>query len=63
MTSHFCPDCGSTMYCETTSFPGRKVVKVGTVDDVEWLGRKQPDGDLYAERKIKWLPELFEKKA
>ena len=41
--------------------PGHKIIKTGVVDDAAWQGKNKPDGELYEQRKVEWLPQLFQK--
>lgn len=56
ITCFFCPDCGNTVYREPVAMPGKKVIKVGTVDDPAWQSAP-PKGELYSHQKLAWLPE------
>ena len=58
VTSFFCPDCGSTMWRETDSFPGMKVIKVGTMDDIDALDNAKPVVELFAPERVSWVPEV-----
>ncbi|KAJ9641058.1 hypothetical protein H2199_005726 [Coniosporium tulheliwenetii] len=55
ITSFFCGDCGSTMYRESGSFPGLKIVKAGVMDDVEALAEAKPDAELYTKTRVNWV--------
>lgn len=33
MENHFCSVCGTLMYRVSSGFPGKKVMRIGTVDD------------------------------
>ncbi|KAL5344277.1 hypothetical protein ACLOAV_010781 [Pseudogymnoascus australis] len=58
ITSHFCGDCGTTLWRSGIFFPGGKIVKSGIMDDPKWQGEQRPVGELFAESKTAWLPEL-----
>ncbi|KFX86779.1 hypothetical protein V497_07449 [Pseudogymnoascus sp. VKM F-4516 (FW-969)] len=60
ITSHFCPDCGTTLWRSGDFFPGGKIVKTGIMDDPKWLENRQPDAELFPERKVAWLPNLLQ---
>ncbi|KAI1763386.1 Mss4-like protein [Hypoxylon sp. FL1150] len=47
ITSHFCGDCGSTLYRDGPSFGDNKVIKVGVLDDPKALDEAKPDDELY----------------
>ena len=60
ITSHFCGDCGSTMWRDGLGFPGRKIIKMGTLDDVDALAKAKakPTVELYAPRRVDWVTEI-----
>ncbi|KAF2272500.1 DUF636 domain protein [Westerdykella ornata] len=57
-TSFFCGDCGSTLWREGESFGDGKVIKVGTVDDVDALGKARPETELFARSRVEWVREV-----
>lgn len=59
ITSHFCGDCGTTLWRSGEGFEGYVSVRLGTLDDPEWVGKMKPDGHYFEERKVDWLPELI----
>ena len=54
-TSMFCPECGSSMFGTTTSFPGMVAVRLGVVDDSSGF---QPQMDVYMKRLRSWDHDL-----
>jgi hypothetical protein len=54
-TSHFCPECGSTILGKTTSFPGVMAIRLGSMDDSSAF---QPQMDVYMKRLRKWDHDL-----
>ena len=58
ITSHFCGDCGSTMWRDGPSFPGLKIIKVGTLDDVDALAKAKPTVELFAPTRVDWVKEI-----
>lgn len=58
ITSYFCGDCGSTMWRDGPSFPGLKVIKVGTLDDVDALAKAKPTVELFAPMRVDWVNEI-----
>lgn len=50
-SSIFCPDCGSSMFGTTTSFPGLMAVRLGAMDDSSGL---RPQMDVYMKRLRGW---------
>ena len=58
ITSHFCGDCGTTLFRTGESFPGAVIIKAGVLDDAEWPSENVPKGELFAPERLSWLPEL-----
>ncbi|KAF2260586.1 hypothetical protein CC78DRAFT_24682 [Lojkania enalia] len=58
ITSHFCGDCGSTMWREGPTFKGLKVIKVGTLDDPDALTKAKPDAELFTSTRVEWVSEV-----
>jgi hypothetical protein len=54
-TSMFCPECGSTMFGTTTSFPGVIAVRLGVMDDSSDF---MPQMDVYMKRLRRWDHDL-----
>ena len=54
-TSMFCPECGSSMFGTTTSFPGLMAVRLGVMDDSSGF---QPQMDVYMKRLRTWDHDL-----
>lgn len=57
MVSHFCGDCGSTLYRKSSGL-GNVIVKVGCIDDINALEDAKPAVKLYARPRVGWLPEV-----
>ncbi|OJD29179.1 glutathione-dependent formaldehyde-activating protein [Diplodia corticola] len=57
ITSHFCGDCGTTLYRETGLFAGSKIVKAGVLDDYDALNKAKPALELYTKHRVNWVPE------
>jgi len=55
ITSHFCGDCGSTLWRDGNTFGPNKVIKVGVMDDVEALNAAKPAIELYVPERVSWL--------
>jgi len=55
ITSHFCGDCGSTMFRTGPSFPGLTLVKAGVMDDVGALDAAKPGVELYSGERVGWV--------
>ena len=58
IVSHFCGDCWSTLFRDGVSFGDGKVVKVGTLDDIDALGQALPAVELFASHRVKWVGEV-----
>ena len=58
ITSHFCGDCGSTLWRDGPSFPGEKVIKIGVVDDIEVLHSVTPAVELFPHERASWQPKM-----
>jgi len=58
ITSYFCGDCGSTMWRDGPSFPGLKIIKAGTLDDVDALAKAKPTVELFTPRRVDWVNEI-----
>ena len=54
-TSHFCPECGSTVFGKTTSFPGVLAIRLGSMDDSSAF---EPQMEVYMKRLQKWDHDL-----
>jgi len=57
ITSHFCGDCGSTLFRTSKTFGENKVVKAGVMDDADALDKAKPGAELYKENKVGWVPD------
>ena len=57
MTSHFCGNCGSTLYRISTGYPGLVVIKAGCIDDFNTEDGK-PALELYTRSHVSWLPNI-----
>lgn len=58
ITSHFCPDCGTTLYRTGASFPGQIILKTGIIDDVEWPNEKLAQVEFFSGLRPKWIPAV-----
>ncbi|KAF2801033.1 hypothetical protein K505DRAFT_403623 [Melanomma pulvis-pyrius CBS 109.77] len=56
--SHFCGDCGSTLWREGGAFPGLVVVKIGTLDDLTALDDLKPGAELFVPRRVPWVTAI-----
>jgi len=58
MESHFCGDCGSTLWRQGKSYAGLRIVKIGTLDDVNTLISMKPIAELFAPGRIPWVAAI-----
>ena len=59
ITSHFCGDCGSTLFRTSDTFgPGVCALKVGAMDDLDALDDARPTVELFAGHRVAWIPEI-----
>ncbi|TVY90662.1 hypothetical protein LAWI1_G001416 [Lachnellula willkommii] len=58
ITSHFCGDCGTTLYRTGESFPNAVIIKAGILDDPEWPNKNIPKGELFASERVKWTSPI-----
>jgi len=58
ITSHFCGDCGSTLWRDGRTFGLNKVVKVGVIDDPNALSDAKPGVELYVGGRVPWVSEI-----
>jgi hypothetical protein len=55
ITSHFCGDCGSTLWRDGDTFGPSKVIKAGVLDDYDALEKAAPGVELYAPHRPSWV--------
>ncbi|TVY40311.1 hypothetical protein LSUB1_G003193 [Lachnellula subtilissima] len=58
ITSHFCGDCGTTLFRTGDSFPNAVIIKSGILDDPEWPNKNVPKGELFAPERVKWVSAI-----
>jgi len=58
ITSYFCGDCGSTMWRDGPGFQGLKVIKAGTLDDVDALAKAKPTVELFTPTRVDWVDKI-----
>ncbi|KAI4624750.1 hypothetical protein J4E83_004426 [Alternaria metachromatica] len=51
----FCGDCGSTMWRQGDTFAGKRIIKVGTLDDTKILDNMTMNAELYVDHRPKWV--------
>ena len=56
MTNYFCSTCGTLMYRVGERFPGRSILRIGTVDDFTLHETKlRPKREIYVDDRVGWL--------
>jgi hypothetical protein len=56
MTNYFCNTCGSLMYRVGERFPGKRILRLGTLDDVELAeGIMRPRYEQFVKSRVGWL--------
>ncbi|KAI0184937.1 Mss4-like protein [Xylaria flabelliformis] len=58
IVSHFCGDCGSTLWRDGASFGDKKIIKAGTLDDVDALDKAHPGVELFSEHRVSWVSPI-----
>lgn len=46
------------MWRDGPTFPGLKILKVGTLDDVDALAKAKPTVELFAPTRVEWVNEI-----
>lgn len=59
-TTHFCPECGSTIFDMTTSMPEMISIRLGNIDESSSF---EPQMDVYMKRRRTWDHDLQDKPA
>lgn len=56
MTNYFCSTCGTLMYRVGEQFPGKSILRIGTVDDFTLHETKlKPRRELFVKDRVGWL--------
>lgn len=56
MTNHFCSKCGTLMYRVSSGFPGKSIMRIGTIDDFSLHETKlKPQVEQYVKDRVSWL--------
>jgi hypothetical protein len=59
MTNYFCSTCGTLMYRVGEAFPGRSILRIGTVDDFHLHETKlKPSREIFTKDRVCWLSEV-----
>lgn len=59
MSNYFCSTCGTLMYRVGERFPGRSILRLGTVDDFNLMETKlKPTTELFTKDRASWLSEV-----
>lgn len=56
MTNCFCSKCGTLMYRVSSGFPGKSILRIGTVDDFHLHEtRLRPRVEQFTKERVDWL--------
>jgi hypothetical protein len=56
MTNYFCSTCGTLMYRISEAFPGKNILRIGTVDDFSLHETKlRPQRETHTKDRVDWL--------
>ncbi|KAK3313554.1 Mss4-like protein [Apodospora peruviana] len=56
MTNYFCSTCGTLMYRVGSSFPGQRILRIGTVDDFNLHETKlRPQVEQFIKDRVSWF--------
>lgn len=58
ITSFLCGDCGSTLWRETESLAGTKIIKAGILDGDASLEGAKPLFETFVVNRVSWLPAV-----
>ncbi|OBT80256.1 hypothetical protein VF21_00669 [Pseudogymnoascus sp. 05NY08] len=59
MTNYFCSTCGTLMYRVGEAFPGKSILRIGTVDDFHLHETKlKPRREIFTKDRVCWLSEV-----
>jgi hypothetical protein len=56
MTNYFCSTCGTLMYRVSSGFPGKSILRIGTVDDFHLHETKlRPQVEVFTKDRVNWF--------
>ncbi|KAJ6598889.1 Mss4-like protein [Mycena vulgaris] len=56
MTNHFCSTCGTLLYRVSSGYPGKSILRVGTVDDFTLHETKlKPRIEMFVKDRVAWF--------
>lgn len=59
MTNYFCSVCGTLMYRVGKVFPGKSILRIGTVDDFNLHETKlKPQREIFAKDRVSWMTPI-----
>lgn len=58
ITSFICGNCGSTLWRESETYAGTKIIKAGTLDGDISLEEAKPLVELFVVNRVSWLPAV-----
>ena len=54
----FCGTCGATVGRDASPFPEIRVIKLGTLDNIEDVNWAKPTKEIYTDARVSWVPQL-----
>ncbi|EED22153.1 conserved hypothetical protein [Talaromyces stipitatus ATCC 10500] len=59
MTNYFCSTCGTLMYRVGEAFPGKSILRIGTVDDFNLHETKlRPQREIFVKDRVSWATSI-----
>jgi len=56
MTNYFCKTCGTLMYRVSSGYPGKSIMRIGTIDDFNLQETKlKPRVEQFAKNRVSWF--------
>ncbi|KAJ3543279.1 hypothetical protein NM208_g3661 [Fusarium decemcellulare] len=55
VTSHFCGNCGTTIWRDGPASQGLVYLKAGTIDDAALVNARPPVSEIFCKRRIEWV--------
>ena len=54
----FCETCGATVGRDASPFPHIRVIKLGTLDNLEDVNWAKPQREIYTDARVSWVPKF-----
>jgi hypothetical protein len=56
--NYFCGNCGTTLWMDTMSIPGTKIVKAGVMEG-DVMGRARPTAEFFSAERVGWVQAVY----